>query len=166
MSRFAADHSDPQAIDVLVATSVIEVGVDVASASTMIVLDAESFGLSQLHQLRGRVGRGSLPGLCLLATRNPEATARLERVASTTNGFDLARYDLQTRKEGDVLGTAQSGGLTSLRVLRVTRDEDIIEKARADVAELMERDPDLRQHRALRAMVNRWQSQSEYVEKS
>lgn len=166
MSRFAADHSDPQAIDVLVATSVIEVGVDVASASTMIVLDAESFGLSQLHQLRGRVGRGSLPGLCLLATRNPEATARLERVASTTNGFDLARYDLQTRKEGDVLGTAQSGGLTSLRVLRVTRDEDVIEKARADVAELMARDPDLRQHRALRAMVNRWQSQSEYVEKS
>ncbi len=164
MRRFAAPATDADALDVLVATSVIEVGVDVPSASMMIVLDAESFGLSQLHQLRGRVGRGSAPGLCLLTTRNPAALARLEQVAGTTNGFDLARVDLQTRKEGDVLGTAQSGRLTSLRLLRVVRDEQIIEQARADVADLFERDPDLREHRALRAMVNRWQS--EYVEKS
>ena len=164
MRRFAAPATDADALDVLVATSVIEVGVDVPAASMMIVLDAESFGLSQLHQLRGRVGRGSAPGLCLLATRNPAARARLEQVAGTTNGFDLARVDLQTRKEGDVLGTAQSGRLTSLRLLRVVRDEQIIEQARADVADLFERDPELREHRALRAMVNRWQS--EYVEKS
>jgi ATP-dependent DNA helicase RecG len=166
MRRFAADAEDPQAIDVLVATSVIEVGVDVPSASMMIVLDAESFGISQLHQLRGRVGRGTLPGLCLLDTRNPDAVQRLEYVASTTNGFDLATYDLRMRKEGDVLGTAQSGGMTTLRVLRVVRDEDIIEAARADVAEVLARDPGLREHRSLRAMVNRWQSASEYVEKA
>ena len=166
MRRFAADASVFDAIDVLVATSVIEVGVDVASASMMIVLDAESFGISQLHQLRGRVGRGSLPGLCLLATRNPEATQRLEHVASTTDGFELAQYDLRMRKEGDVLGTAQSGGLTTLRVLRVIRDEQIIEQARADVADLLARDPKLLEHRSLRAMVNRWQTVGEYVEKA
>jgi ATP-dependent DNA helicase RecG len=166
MRRFAADPVSADAIDVLVATSVIEVGVDVASASMMVVLDAESFGVSQLHQLRGRVGRSSLPGLCLLATRNPEAVERLEKVAGTSNGFDLARIDLAQRKEGDVLGTAQSGRLTRLRVLRVIRDEDVIEHARADVAELLASDPTLAGHRGLRAMVNRWQSQGEYVEKS
>ena len=136
------------------------------SASVMVVLDAESFGVSQLHQLRGRVGRSELPGLCLLATRNPEATARLEQVAATTNGFDLATIDLQTRKEGDVLGTAQSGRMTRLRLLRVIRDEALIEQARQDVAELLDRDPDLQQHKALRATVNRWQSAAEYVEKA
>ncbi|MFN8127876.1 MAG: ATP-dependent DNA helicase RecG [Candidatus Nanopelagicales bacterium] len=166
MGRFAAGPDQPDSIDVLVATSVIEVGVDVPSASVMVVLDAESFGVSQLHQLRGRVGRSELPGLCLLATRNPEATARLEQVAATTNGFDLATIDLQTRKEGDVLGTAQSGRMTRLRLLRVIRDEALIEQARQDVAELLDRDPDLQQHKALRATVNRWQSAAEYVEKA
>lgn len=166
MRRFAADSSVDDAIDVLVATSVIEVGVDVAAASMMVVLDAESFGVSQLHQLRGRVGRGTLPGLCLLATRNPQATARLEQIAATTNGFDLARLDLQTRREGDVLGTAQSGRLTTLRVLRVFRDEKVIEAARNDVADLLARDPMLRDHLGLRSMINRWQTQSEYVEKA
>ena len=155
------------AIDVLVATSVIEVGVDVPSATMMVVLDAESFGVSQLHQLRGRVGRADLPGLCLLCTRNPEAAERLEKVAGTANGFDLARIDLEQRKEGDVLGTAQSGRLTRLRVLRVIRDEEVIDDARADVAEMLDRDPGLTEHGALRAMMNRWQSAgAEYVEKT
>ncbi len=167
MARFSADATRADSIDVLVATSVIEVGVDVPAATMMVVLDAESFGVSQLHQLRGRVGRAQLPGLCLLSTRNPEAVARLEKVAGTTNGFDLARVDLEQRKEGDVLGTAQSGRLTRLRVLRVIRDEDVIEQARTDAAELLERDPTLAEHRALRAMVNRWQtSQTEFVEKT
>src|SRR5690606_13401780 len=125
MRRFAAESGTADAIDVLVATSVIEVGVDVPSATMMVVLDAESFGVSQLHQLRGRVGRADLPGLCLLCTRNPEAAERLEKVAGTANGFDLARIDLEQRKEGDVLGTAQSGRLTRLRVLRVIRDEEV-----------------------------------------
>jgi ATP-dependent DNA helicase RecG len=167
MRRFAADSGTPDAIDVLVATSVIEVGVDVPSATMMVVLDAESFGVSQLHQLRGRVGRAHLPGLCLLCTRNPEAAERLEKVAGTTNGFDLARIDLEQRKEGDVLGTAQSGRLTRLRVLRVIRDEEVIDDARADVAEMLDRDPGLTEHGALRAMMNRWQSAgAEYVEKT
>ena len=167
MRRFAADSSAPDAVDVLVATSVIEVGVDVPAATMMVVLDAESFGVSQLHQLRGRVGRSDLPGLCLLSTRNPEAVERLEQVAATTNGFDLARIDLQQRKEGDVLGTAQSGRMTNLRVLRVIRDEHIIEQARTDVAQMLQRDPGLTEHRALRAMVNRWESaQTEFVEKT
>jgi ATP-dependent DNA helicase RecG len=166
MARFAAAPEREDTIDVLVATSVIEVGVDVPSASVMVVLDAESFGVSQLHQLRGRVGRSSLPGLCLLATRNPDAVPRLEQVAGTTNGFDLARIDLQTRKEGDVLGTAQSGRFTTLRQLRVVRDEALIEQARDDVADLLQRDPALHEHRSLRATVNRWQTQAEYVEKA
>ncbi|HQR78742.1 MAG TPA: ATP-dependent DNA helicase RecG [Actinomycetota bacterium] len=167
MRRFAADQDRPDAVDVLVATSVIEVGVDVSSATMMVVLDAECFGVSQLHQLRGRVGRADLPGLCLLSTRRPDSLERLEKVAGTTNGFDLARIDLEQRKEGDVLGTAQSGRLTRLRLLRVIRDEQIIEQARQDVADLFERDPGLAEHRALRAMVNRWQSeQTDFVEKT
>jgi ATP-dependent DNA helicase RecG len=150
-----------------VATSVIEVGVDVPTATVMVVLDAEGFGVSQLHQLRGRVGRSDLPGLCLLCTRNPDAVDRLERVASTSNGFDLARIDLEQRKEGDVLGTAQSGRLTRLRVLRVIRDEQTIEQAREDVADVLASDPALADHRALRAMVNRWESTgAQFVDKA
>ncbi|MEZ5185646.1 MAG: ATP-dependent DNA helicase RecG [Candidatus Nanopelagicales bacterium] len=167
MRRFAAPSSNDDAIDVLVATSVIEVGVDVPTATMMVVLDAESFGVSQLHQLRGRVGRAQLPGLCLLSTRKPEAVERLEKVAATNNGFDLARIDLEQRKEGDVLGTAQSGRLTRLRVLRVIRDEQVIEHAREDVADLLTRDPGLSEHRSLRATVNRWQTeQTDFVEKT
>lgn len=167
MRRFAGPSTDDDSIDVLVATSVIEVGVDVPTATVMVVLDAESFGVSQLHQLRGRVGRAQLPGLCLLSTRRPEAVERLEKVAGTNNGFDLARIDLEQRKEGDVLGTAQSGRLTRLRVLRVIRDEQVIEHAREDVADLLARDPGLSEHRALRATVNRWQTeQTDFVEKT
>ena len=167
MRRFAADSQTPDAIDVLVSTSVIEVGVDVPTATMMVVLDAEAFGVSQLHQLRGRVGRAQLPGLCLLSTRNPAALERLGKVAATNNGFDLARIDLEQRKEGDVLGAAQSGRLTTLRVLRVIRDEDVIEQARADVAGMLDEDPALAHHRAIRAQINRWESaQTEFVEKT
>src|SRR5699024_4966129 len=121
-------------IDVLVSTTVIEVGVDVPNATMMIVLDADRFGISQLHQLRGRVGRGGKPGLCLFLTQgegvDPATTERLAAVAATTDGFQLARLDLETRREGDVLGASQSGGRSGLRFLRLARDEDLIVRAR------------------------------------
>lgn len=120
-------------IDVLVATSVIEVGVDVPNATIMVIMDAERFGISQLHQLRGRIGRGSAPGLCLLITNAPEdsfAYERLNAVASTLDGFELARVDLEQRREGDVLGVSQSGARSHLKLLRVLRDEELINQAR------------------------------------
>jgi ATP-dependent DNA helicase RecG len=124
-------------IDVLVATTVIEVGVDVPNASAMIVMDADRFGVSQLHQLRGRIGRGSVPGVCLLVTQAPPDTparARVEAVAATGDGFALAEIDLELRGEGDVLGPAQSGARSSLRLLRVVQDAELIERARAEAA--------------------------------
>ncbi|MGG7509510.1 ATP-dependent DNA helicase RecG [Plantibacter sp. YIM 135249] len=136
-------------IDVLVATTVIEVGVDVPNASTMVVLDADRFGVSQLHQLRGRVGRGGVPGLCLLVTAaEPETIARerVEAVADTLDGFDLAQVDLELRREGNVLGTAQSGGRSSLKILRVAFDGDLIADARTDAAGILQIDPDLTDH--------------------
>jgi ATP-dependent DNA helicase RecG len=139
MADFAAGR-----IDVLVATTVVEVGVDVANATTMVVEDAERFGISQLHQLRGRVGRGSAPGLCLLVSEADEATPgwqRLEAVASTTDGFELAAVDLEQRREGNVLGASQSGGRSSLRYLRVMHDEQLIADARGDATELVDADP-------------------------
>ncbi|MDV3221508.1 ATP-dependent DNA helicase RecG [Intrasporangium sp.] len=144
-------------VDLLVATTVIEVGVDVPNASVMVVVDADRFGISQLHQLRGRVGRGSVPGLCLLMTRDPgdRAVERLQAVASTTDGFQLARADLLARREGDVLGARQSGRGNSIRHLRLTRaeDEQIIAEAREDAFALVDEDPDLREHPALAAAV-------------
>ncbi|RKR73651.1 ATP-dependent DNA helicase RecG [Frondihabitans australicus] len=145
-------------IDVLVATTVIEVGVDVPNASTMVVLDAERFGVSQLHQLRGRVGRGGFPGLCLLVTRAEEgslARQRVDAVASTTDGFELAQIDLELRREGDVLGSTQSGGRSSLRLLRVVHDADVIEQAREVAASVLESDPALDGHPALAAAIER-----------
>jgi len=133
-------------IDVLVATTVIEVGVDVPNATTMVIMDADRFGVSQLHQLRGRVGRGSAAGLCLLVTNAQSETPAMERldaVASTLDGFELARIDLEQRSEGDVLGSAQSGTRSHLRLLRVLRDEDLIESARASAVALIESDPQL-----------------------
>ena len=121
-------------IDVLVSTTVIEVGVDVPNATIMVIMDADRFGISQLHQLRGRVGRGSAPGLCLLVTQVPEdslAYERLEAVAKTLDGFELARIDLDQRREGDVLGKSQSGARSHLKLLRVLRDEEIIVRARS-----------------------------------
>jgi ATP-dependent DNA helicase RecG len=143
-------------IDVLVATTVIEVGVDVPNASTMVIMDADRFGVSQLHQLRGRVGRGSVPGLCLLVTNAQPLTPameRLEAVAGTLDGFELARIDLEQRSEGDVLGSAQSGTRSHLRLLRVLRDEDLIERAREVATRLVSDDPELKSAPQLAAEV-------------
>ncbi len=133
-------------IDVLVATTVIEVGVDVPNASMMVIMDGDRFGVSQLHQLRGRVGRGGVPGLCLLvsgAAEESDAMVRLSAVASTLDGFELSRIDLDQRSEGDVLGKAQSGVRSHLRLLKVLRDEPLIEKARLVGSKLVEGDPSL-----------------------
>ena len=166
MQRFAAGH-----IDVLVATTVIEVGVDVANASVMVVMDAERFGVSQLHQLRGRIGRGAVPGLCLLVTEAPEATRsrdRLDGVAATSDGFALARLDLESRREGDVLGASQSGRRSSLRLLSVLRDEGDIVTARRYADEIVLGDPSLASHPGLAAAVEELvaSEQAEYMEKS
>lgn len=153
MRAFAAGE-----VDVLVATTVIEVGVDVPNASAMVVVDADRFGVSQLHQLRGRVGRGSVPGLCLLVTgaeAGSLARQRVEAVAATLDGFELARVDLELRQEGDVLGASQSGGRSSLKLLRVARDGDVIADARELAGEMLAEDPGLRRHRALAAEVHR-----------
>ena len=145
-------------IDVLVATTVVEVGVDVPNASTMAILDAERFGVSQLHQLRGRVGRGAAPGLCLLVTEaaaGSPARARVEAVASTLDGFELAEVDLDLRGEGDVLGDAQSGARSSLRLLRVVTDADLIAQARIEAERVLDDDPALLRHPALAAALER-----------
>lgn len=144
-------------IDILVSTTVIEVGVDVPNATVMVLMDADRFGISQLHQLRGRVGRGSGGGLCLLVTEtvNESSVERLERVAATTDGFALADLDLELRREGDVLGASQSGRRSQLRMLRLTDTGDVrlIEQARTDAAELVEVDPELSAHPGLAQMV-------------
>lgn len=152
MRRFAAGEAD-----VLVATTVIEVGVNVPNATAMVIMDADRFGVSQLHQLRGRVGRGSAAGLCLLVTEMPEASAartRLDAVASTSDGFELSRLDLEQRREGDVLGQAQSGARTSLRMLTVIDDEEIIAEARAEATSLVTTDPDLKSLPGLRTALD------------
>ncbi|MDQ1599493.1 MAG: ATP-dependent helicase RecG [Actinomycetota bacterium] len=166
MRRFAAG-----VVDVLVATTVVEVGVDVANATAMVVMDADRFGVSQLHQLRGRVGRGSAPGLCLLVTDSEAGTPareRLDAVAATQDGFELSRLDLETRREGDVLGASQSGRRSSLRLLSVLRDEAVIAEAREDAAALVAADPDLGKHPALRAAVEAVlaDQRAEYLEKA
>jgi ATP-dependent DNA helicase RecG len=166
MRRFAAGE-----VDVLVATTVVEVGVDVANATAMVVMDADRFGVSQLHQLRGRVGRGSAPGLCLLVTDSEAGTPardRLDAVAATQDGFELSRLDLETRREGDVLGASQSGRRSSLRLLSVLRDEAVIAEAREDAAALVAADPDLGRHPALRAAVEAVlaDQRAEYLEKA
>jgi ATP-dependent DNA helicase RecG len=153
MRAFAAGQ-----IDVLVATTVIEVGVDVPNASTMVVLDADRFGVSQLHQLRGRVGRGGVPGLALFVTAAPldsVARERVDAVASTLDGFELAEKDLELRREGDVLGGTQSGGRSSLRLVRVAQDGELIGRAREAAASVLESDPTLGEHPALREALDR-----------
>ena len=152
MRSFAAGN-----IDVLVATTVIEVGVDVPNASMMVIMDAERFGMSQLHQLRGRVGRGSAPGVCLLVTEgheNAPGRARLAAVAETNDGFALAEADLELRREGDVLGTSQAGRATSLRLLSLLRDKDVIAQARDDAQGLVGDDPEMSQWPGLADMVS------------
>ncbi|KFG08792.1 MULTISPECIES: ATP-dependent DNA helicase RecG [Streptomyces] len=152
MRRFAAGETH-----VLVATTVIEVGVNVPNATAMVIMDADRFGVSQLHQLRGRVGRGSAAGLCLLVTEMPEASParqRLGAVAATLDGFELSRIDLEQRREGDVLGQAQSGARTSLRMLTVIDDEEIIAEARQEAAAVVAADPDLDHLPALRTALD------------
>jgi ATP-dependent DNA helicase RecG len=152
MRSFAAGE-----VDVLVATTVIEVGVDVPNATAMVVLDADRFGISQLHQLRGRVGRGGKPGLCLLMTQGTEADApeRLHAVAGTTDGFELARLDLEQRREGDVLGASQSGARRTIRFLQLARDEELIVQAHEDAWQVVDSDPELAGDAALRAELAR-----------
>ncbi len=159
------------ALDLLVATTVIEVGVDVPQASTMIVMDADRFGISQLHQLRGRVGRGQLPGICLLVTHvHPETVARqrLDAVASTTDGFELARIDMELRREGDVLGASQSGGRSGLKLLRVSSDGELIEAARGHARGLLDQSPDLSQFPVLQRAVDELLAghEAEYLDRS
>ncbi|WP_231595383.1 ATP-dependent DNA helicase RecG [Salinibacterium sp. SWN1162] len=153
MRAFAAGD-----IDVLVATTVIEVGVDVPNASVMVVLDADRFGVSQLHQLRGRVGRGGVPGLCLFVTAaegESLARERVEAVASTLDGFELANKDLELRREGDVLGGVQSGGRSSLKLLRVANDGQLITEAREAAQTVQAADPTLAEHPALAEALQR-----------
>jgi ATP-dependent DNA helicase RecG len=166
MRRFAAGD-----VDVLVATTVIEVGVDVANATAMIVLDAERFGISQLHQLRGRIGRGAHPGVCLLVTSAEAGTPareRLDGVAATLDGFELARLDLEQRREGDVLGETQSGRRSHLKLLRLLRDEDVIAMAREDARGLIAADPLLDAHPALAAAATALSDgeRADYLDKS
>jgi ATP-dependent DNA helicase RecG len=158
-------------LDVLVATTVIEVGVDVPNATVMAVLDADRFGVSQLHQLRGRVGRGAAPGTCLLVTYAPAATPareRLDAVAATNDGFALARLDVEQRREGDVLGVAQSGSRKQLKLLSLLRDEELISSARAEASDLVARDRDLSDHPLLAAQVAALvaDEQAEFLEKA
>ena len=144
-------------LDVLVSTTVIEVGVDVPNATAMVIMDAERFGVSQLHQLRGRVGRGSNPGVCLLVTEAPPASPsreRLDAVAGTRDGFQLSRLDLQQRREGDVLGAAQAGRRSSLKLLRLLADEDLIATAREEASPLVAADPKLEAHQSLKEAID------------
>jgi ATP-dependent DNA helicase RecG len=165
MRRFAAGD-----LDVLVATTVIEVGVDVPNATVMVIMDADRFGVSQLHQLRGRVGRGAAAGICLLVTDSAEASAareRLDAVASTTDGFKLSEIDLEQRREGDVLGASQSGKHSHLRLLSLLRDEKLIKEARTEAIQLVGDDPSLSSHPALAASVAALvdEERAEYLEK-
>jgi ATP-dependent DNA helicase RecG len=164
MKAFAAGE-----IDVLVSTTVIEVGVDVPNATLMVIMDADRFGVSQLHQLRGRVGRGTSSGLCLLVTKtaaDSPARVRLEAVASTTDGFELSRIDLEQRREGDVLGTRQSGSRSHLRLLRVLRDEALIDIARNEAEKLIE--TGLARHSLLEAALQKLEldTATEFIDKS
>ena len=166
MSAFALGE-----LDVLVSTTVIEVGVDVPSATVMAIMDAERFGVSQLHQLRGRVGRGSEPGLCLLVTGAGEggrAMERLRSVAATNDGFELALLDLAQRREGDVLGDAQSGALPQLRLLSVVEDAETIEIAKAHAEDLLDEDPTLGRRALLAEAVDRLAATAaaEYVDRA
>jgi ATP-dependent DNA helicase RecG len=152
MTAFAAGQ-----VDVLVSTTVIEVGVDVPNATAMVIMDAERFGVSQLHQLRGRVGRGRDAGLCLLVTEAPPdspARERLDAVAETGDGFQLSRLDLQQRREGDVLGSAQAGRRSSLKLLRLLADEDLIAAAREEASALVSADPELSAHQPLKEAID------------
>jgi ATP-dependent DNA helicase RecG len=166
MGRFVGGE-----VEVLVATTVVEVGVDVPNSTVMVVMDADRFGVSQLHQLRGRIGRGAHGGLCLLVTEAPlgsPARERLDAVAATSDGFELSRIDLEQRREGDVLGAAQSGARSSLKMLQLLRDEDVIREAREAAVDLVAADPGLERHPALRDAVRELAEaeRAEFLEKA
>ncbi|KOX12746.1 ATP-dependent DNA helicase [Saccharothrix sp. NRRL B-16348] len=166
MRAFAANE-----VQVLVATTVVEVGVNVPNATVMVIMDADRFGVSQLHQLRGRVGRGSAAGLCLLVTEMPDGTATMERlraVESTLDGFELAQLDLELRREGDILGAAQSGKRSGLKMLSLLRDEDVIAEARVVAQEIVEADPELTANPGLAGLVAGLldDERAEYLEKA
>ncbi|RKT57101.1 helicase-related protein [Saccharothrix australiensis] len=166
MRAFAANE-----VQVLVATTVVEVGVNVPNATVMVIMDADRFGVSQLHQLRGRVGRGSAPGLCLLVTEMPEGTStmgRLRAVESTLDGFELAQLDLELRREGDILGSAQSGTRSGLKMLSLLRDEDVIAEARLVASRVVDADPELAAHPGLASLVAGLldEERAEYLEKA
>ncbi len=171
MQRFALGPNDPDGIDVLISTTVIEVGVDVPNATMMVIMDADRFGISQLHQLRGRVGRGSAPGLCLLVTDAPpfsKSRDRLSAVAATTDGFELAALDLEQRGEGDVLGRDQSGLRSGLKLVSVLKDEEILSEAKDVATAIIASDPQLTQHAALKLTLENLvaSNQAEFVKKS
>ena len=154
MAGFTANR-----IKLLVSTTVIEVGVDVHNATLMVILDADRFGISQLHQLRGRVGRGGLPGTCLLVTAlepGHPSRRRLEAVAATTDGFVLSQEDLKLRREGDILGASQSGGRSTLKLLRVLEHEDVIARARDDAQAIVGGDPLLAGHPGLADAIEQY----------
>ncbi|MFW0168912.1 ATP-dependent DNA helicase RecG [Rothia sp. P5766] len=156
-NRVMTEFSDGQ-LDLLVSTTVIEVGVNVPNATLMVIMDADRFGISGLHQLRGRIGRGQLPGTCLLVTKQPAdgvSRERLDAVASTTDGFELSRVDLEQRREGDILGAAQSGKKSTLKLLRALTDAKLIERARQDAFAVIERDPTLALHPDLARTIDR-----------
>jgi ATP-dependent DNA helicase RecG len=158
-------------LDVLVSTTVIEVGVDVPNSTVMVIMDADRFGVSQLHQLRGRVGRGAHPGLCLLVTEAPElspARERLDAVAATLDGFRLSKLDLEQRKEGDVLGAVQAGRQSSLKLLQLLRDEELIAQARQEASAVVHGDPWLARHGALSAAIDALlgDQRAEYLDKA
>jgi ATP-dependent DNA helicase RecG len=166
MARFRAGE-----LRVLVSTTVIEVGVDVPNATVMIVEHAERFGLSQLHQLRGRIGRGTKPGVCMAVTAalpGSPSYARVEAFATTADGFSLAEKDLEMRREGDVLGASQSGRSSSLRLLRVTKDGDIIDAARSAARAVVAGDPELADHPDLAEVLARHvdEDTAAYLERS
>lgn len=159
-------------IDVLISTTVVEVGVDVPNATMMAILDADAFGVSTLHQLRGRIGRGGHPGLCLLVTRMPEghpSMERLQEVAEHSDGMELARLDLERRREGDVLGASQAGKNSTLKRLRIVKDAAVIERAAEYVGRLTREDPDWEQHPQLRTRIEDWlastDADDEYIER-
>jgi ATP-dependent DNA helicase RecG len=166
MRAFAAGE-----IDVLVATTVVEVGVDVPNSTAMVIMDADRFGVSQLHQLRGRVGRGKAAGVCLLVTEALDGTAtreRLDAVAATLDGFELARVDLEMRREGDILGATQSGKRSALKLLSLLRDEDVIAEARNEAQQVIDKSPDLSEYPGLRSMLASLvtDTKAEYLEKA